>query len=363
MAVAWDIPLLEGYKFKILKNLWRGERGRFWSYASPGIAAELWRGRYDAVLVYGWGDISARLAIATARLANVPCMVTGDSSFIYDQECPWLKARVKKAVLGTVFRHIQAFCFTGPFNRVFYKNYGVSDEKLFFAPLAVDNQYFMRRAEAVRPRRNELRARYGIPADRTLLLFVGKLVPRKRPLDIVSVLRDLQPLFPNLGATWVGDGVLRPQLEEEIAKRGVNHAFVLGFKNQSELPDIYAMADTFVLPSWVDHLGLVTNEAMASGLPVIVSNRTGVWGPGGLVRDGETGFVYPAGDTRALTVAVRKLLHDPTLRQAMGKRATEVVEEFGLDRCADGILGALRFATRRDARCHDVAKHPQDGRD
>jgi glycosyltransferase involved in cell wall biosynthesis len=122
---------------------------------------------------------------------------------------------------------------------------------------------------------------------------------------------------------------------------------MLGFRNQSELPHLYAMSDIFVLPSWVDNMPLATNEAMASGLPVIVSNRTGVWGPGGLVREGETGFVYPAGDTEALSDAVRRLVADPALRQALGVRAAEVVQEFGLDRCVNGVLEALRFVVRR----------------
>ena len=347
LKVAWDRPLLEGYKFKTLKNLWPGPHGRFWSYASPGMVAELWRGRYDAVLVYGWGDLSACLALIAARVANLPCLLTGDSNGIYEKELPWLKARVKKAVLTRLFRKVQAFLVTGPFNRMFYETYGVTDDRLFFAPLAVDNGHFMRRAELARSHRDEIRARYGIPPDVVLLLFVGKLVPWKRPLDIVLTLKKLQPVFPSLGAAWVGEGELRGQLAAEIARHGVEHAYLLGFKNQSELPDLYAMADIFVLPSWVDNMPLVTNEAMASGLPVIASNRTGVCGPQGLVRHGETGFVYPAGNTEALSEAVRELVGDPGLRQTMGRHARQVVEEFGVGRCVDGIVEALRFAIGR----------------
>jgi glycosyltransferase involved in cell wall biosynthesis len=285
--------------------------------------------------------------MAVARLANIPCMITGDSNYIYEKDLPWLKAHVKNVVLRTLFQNINAFLVTGPFNRTFYENYGVSDGRFFFAPLPVDNEYFMQRAQLARARKSALRARYGIPSDILLLLFVGKLVPRKKPLDIVSVLKNLQPIFPNLGAAWVGDGELRLHLEAEIAKQGAKHAFPLGFKNQSELPELYAMSDIFVLPSWRDNMGLVSNEAMASGLPVIASNRTGVWGSGGLVREGETGYVYPAGDTGALSEAVRKLAADPGLRHAMGVRATEVVQEFGLDRCVNGVLEALSFIVRR----------------
>ncbi len=90
MTLAWDTPLLEGYKFKTLKNFGLGAPGKFWTYASPGIVEELWHGRYDAVLVHGWGDVSAWLSVMGARVANVPLMVTGDSNYIHDKENPRL---------------------------------------------------------------------------------------------------------------------------------------------------------------------------------------------------------------------------------------------------------------------------------
>ena len=133
VTVRWDTPVLEGYNFKILKNLWQGAPGKFWSYASPGIVPELWQGRYDAVLVHGRGDVSAWLALTTARFRNVPCLITGDSNYICDKGKPWPKACVKKAVLGTLFRRTKAFLVTGPFNRMFYEKYAVSNEKLFVA--------------------------------------------------------------------------------------------------------------------------------------------------------------------------------------------------------------------------------------
>lgn len=102
---------------------------------------------------------------------------------------------------------------------------------------------------------------------------------------------------------------------------------------------------------------LATNEAMACGLPAIVSNRTGVWGPGGMVREGETGFVHPAGDTEVLSQSVRKLLLDAELRCAMGRRATEVVQEFGIESCVRGIREALSFVVKRRAGKAEGRRH------
>ena len=347
VSVSWDVPLLDGYKHKTLKNYWPGTPRKSWTYICPGVIKDIRHNKYDAVLVYGWGDLTAWMALASARVRGVPCLITGDTVSFYDRDNSTLKAFLKKVVLKLLFRNIQAFLVTGRFNRAFYEDYGVPANKFFFVPLAVDNDYFARRAESARARKSELRARYGIPADMVLLLFSGKLISRKRPLDVLHALRSLQADFPNLGAVWVGDGELRPHLEDEIARNGVRHAYTLGFRNQSELPDLYAMSDIFVLPSMRDPMPLVTNEAMASGLPVVASDRTGVWGPSGLVRDGETGFVYPGGDAAALASAIRKLLVDGQLRDSMARRASEVVREFGFDQCVRGILGALKSVAHR----------------
>jgi len=186
----------------------------------------------------------------------------------------------------------------------------------------------------------------------TLLLFSGKLVARKRPQDILRALRFLQAEFPLLGCLFAGEGVLRQRLQEETSRHKIANAFFLGFRNQSELPRIYACADCLVLPSVAEPRGVVVNEAMASGLPVIVSDRTGVWGPGDIVRDGENGFVYPCGDVRALAEAIRKLVNDPDLRLRMGKRSFEIIQGFTYEKCAGGILKALDSVV--------AVRHPQE---
>jgi glycosyltransferase involved in cell wall biosynthesis len=89
---------------------------------------------------------------------------------------------------------------------------------------------------------------------------------------------------------------------------------------------------------------------MACGLPVIVSDSTGLWGPGDAVRHGENGFVYPSGNIEALSVAVCRLVLDRELRERMGKRSREIVTDFSVERAADGILQAAEFAYRNCAR-------------
>lgn len=348
LSFAWDIPLLEGYKYKILKNYWPGRMEGFFSCLNPGVVSELKAGAYDAVIVFGWGNLTAWLAFVSAQLAGIPWMLYGDSVSLYERENGWLKAKVKTALLASLFRKTAAFLVMGRFNQMFYESYGVSRSKCFPVPYPVDNDFFATAAEQGRQHREEIRATYGIPPNIVLLLFVGKLIPGKRPQDILAVLKHLQPSVPYLGAAFVGEGELRASLETETTKQDLKNVFFLGFKNQTELPEVYAMSDIFVLPSIRENWGLVTNEAMACGLPVVVTNRTGVSGDN--VKDGDNGFVYPAGKLGALEKIVHTLAVNPELRNHMGKRSLEIIQNYGYSQCVEGILKALE-RLRKASQC------------
>ncbi len=342
-VIAWDVPLLEGYRHKVLRNYGSERLGAFLRYATPEIVWELKRGRYDAVMVFGWGHAAAWLAFAGARWARIPFMLYGDSVPLYEGEIGGPKRLVKRLVLRRLFGRAGAFLATGTLNRLFYASYGVPAHKCFDVPLAVDNEFFRNTAENARKHRADLRASYGLKPDAVVILFVGKLVPGKRPRDLLAVLKNLQPDFPQLTVAFAGDGELRPYLEAEIARDSLKNAFLLGFVNQSKLPEVYALSDIFVMPSMFDNRGVVVNEAMACSLPVVVTDKTGVWGPGDIVVEGHNGFVYSAGDTDELTRLVRKLVVDSRLREEMGARSLEIVQRQGYNDCVNGILRALYF--------------------
>jgi len=341
VSFAWDIPMLEGYKYKFLTNLWPGRLRGFFSCLNPVVISEVRTGAYDAIIVFGWGHLTAWLAFAAAKFAGLPWMLYGDSVLLYQEENGRFKRLAKKIVLQQLFKYTGAFLVTGTFNRSFYEFYGAPSSKCFNVPLAVDNGLFIDGAKRARERRTEIRERYGIEPGAILILFVGKLIPRKRPQDLLAMLKNLQPNFPRLGVVFVGEGQLRLDLQACIAKEGLKNTFLLGFKNQTELPSIYAMSDVFALPSMNDPKPLVTNEAMACGLPVVVSHKTGVWGPGDIVRDGYNGFVYPCGDIGELARRVGTLAADATLREQMGGRSLEIIQSSGYEQCVGGILKAL----------------------
>jgi glycosyltransferase involved in cell wall biosynthesis len=352
ISFSWDIPLLEGYRYKELRNFWPGQLTGFFSCTNPGVIAELRKGDYDAVIVFGWGSLTAWLAFAGAKFAGIPWMLYGDTNVLQENRKNGLKALLRRALLTGLFGRTAAFLASGSFNRAFYESMGARAERCFAAPMGIDNESFMEAARAAQARRQEIRREYGIPPGLILMLFSGKLAPHKRPQDLLGVLEILHADFPRLGGMFVGDGVLRKILQEDAARRKIANVFFLGFKNQTELPQIYSCADCLVLTSSTDTRSVVVNEAMACGLPVIVSDRTGMWGPGDVVRHGENGFVYPCGDMGALALAVRKLATDPDLRRRMGNRSREIIQDFGQEKCVEGIVRAVNFVDRQK-RCGD----------
>jgi glycosyltransferase involved in cell wall biosynthesis len=127
------------------------------------------------------------------------------------------------------------------------------------------------------------------------------------------------------------------------ARYGLSRVVITGFVNQGEISRYYAAADVLVLPSSHEPWGLVLNEGMCFGLPVVASDAVGA--APDLVHSGENGFVYPAGDVSALADALRRLLADSAGRGRMGARSREIVAAFSYDTDVDGILRALRHVT------------------
>ena len=361
-TIAWDIPLLDGYQYEQLRSYGTAELRGFLKCTAPGIVSRIQRREHDAIIVFGWGNLTSWLVFAAAQKAGIPWMLYGDSNAIYECEKAWPKRIVRKFLLERLFRSTAAFLVTGTLNSRFYGSFDVSPDRCFSVPLAIDNEYFSRRADEGRQRREQIRASYGIPSNLLLLIFVGKLVPRKRPQDVLRALKTLQSRLPHLGVAFVGDGILRSSLESEAVRQSINNVFFLGFRNQAELPNIYAASDIFVLPSYHDPKPLVTNEAMACGLPVVASDRTGIWGLDDILKDGDNGFVYPCGDLGRLKEAIYRLAVDSGLRQHMGRQSFKIIQSFSYDQCVAGILKALSFVTHRQGgpECKPPTQ-PRDG--
>ncbi|SIO55305.1 Glycosyltransferase involved in cell wall bisynthesis [Singulisphaera sp. GP187] len=341
--IQWDIPLLDGYQHVILRNRSRSPRaGRFWGAFNPEIRTRLQTGGFDALVVHGWALATNWLAFRSSRALGLPVFLRGESNGL--SEPTGLRRLVKRTLLTRLFRSTAGFMAIGSLNRRFYRDYGVDEGRIFLAPYSVDNASFQEQDALLTPRRSELRAEESIPDGATVFLFCGKLSPVKRPLDLLEAFARL----PDVGRhrlIYAGDGVLRDAILRRAGALGLNNVRITGFLNQSELPRYYALADALVLPSSYEPWGLVVNEAMNFGLPVVVSDRLG--SAPDLVREGENGFVVPCGDVPALARRLEQLAGDRDQRIRMGERSRALIATWGIPQTADGYLEGLRTVVGR----------------
>jgi glycosyltransferase involved in cell wall biosynthesis len=177
-----------------------------------------------------------------------------------------------------------------------------------------------------------------------VFMFAGKFIPKKRPLDFVQAMAKLTRQNVTFEGLMVGDGPLRTQCEDAVRDTRARVRFA-GFLNQSAITSAYVVADVLVLPSdGGETWGLVVNEAMACGLPCIVSDKVGC-GPDLIARD-ETGVIYPLGDVDALAEAMSRVAVDPRALATMGARARKRIGGYSVDAAVDGVVGCLAtFAT------------------
>jgi glycosyltransferase involved in cell wall biosynthesis len=185
-----------------------------------------------------------------------------------------------------------------------------------------------------------MRERLGIPGDAVVFVFSAKLVERKDPMTLLRAFEAMQHR-PRAALLFLGDGVLREPMETFVRERGLEGVRFAGFVNQSELPKYYGVADVFVLPSTYEPRGAVINEAMACGLPVVVTDRCGSIGD--IVLDGENASIYPAGDAVALARITDALTGDAALRTRMSERSREIVGRWTFARGVEGVKDVLRW--------------------
>ena len=353
VEVVWDVPLLEGYRFLRVPNKSpMPGLGRFFGLINPGLWKLVREGEFDAVLVYGYAYLSYWIAIVAAKSASVPIILATDSVRLTSAFGGWWWKRfLKRPIIQFIYRHVaNTIAVPSTATRQFLRSLGVSEERMVLTHYTVNNEYFLYLSG--RANREAIRQTWKIPEGALVILYCAKLLPRKRPQDVIAAfahLRDLDPtLYDSTYLVLAGEGPLHQKLESEVKGRGLAPRIrFLGFVNQSNLPGVYASSDLFVLPSEHEPWGLVVNEAMACGLPVVVSDRVGARLD--LVVPGVTGEVYPVADTMALATTIQRLLSDPDQLNRMRDTARARLSTWTYREHVQGVVEAVARAAQKSA--------------
>ncbi|MDJ0652839.1 MAG: glycosyltransferase family 4 protein [Xanthomonadales bacterium] len=336
-TLRWDVDLLSGYDSQLLEN--RSPRpgtAHFFGFDNPECLEAVLEFSPDAVLFMAYRYWGLLLLIRALHSRGIPLLFRGDSHRLVDRHS-W-RSKTARRFIAAIFRQFAGCLYVGRANREYFTYHGVTDDRLFFSPHAVDNDRFLGARDGASERAARWRRELQIPDDAVLLLFAGKLTRKKRPTDLLAAFRGLDRRQCYL--LFVGSG----ELEQELKRESADHVRFLPFQNQTDMPAVYAMADLFVLPSFgrSETWGLAVNEAMCLGVPVVVSDHVGCHLD--LVQGRGTGWVFPAGDRLRLAETLKQAIDDGSLRQKSGTRASRLIRQYGYPQATQGLVEACAAA-------------------
>lgn len=335
----WDLPMLEGYKYKFLNNISKDPNVfNFLGCNTPEIKEIINDSNFDAFIVEGWFNRSFWQAIFACWRTKTPLLVRGDSNLI-SHGGSIFKRIIKYPIYNWFIPKFNAYLIVGKYAKEYFLHFGAKEETMFFAPHSVDNRFFSEGRNKYINKRNDIRKEFGIPHDAVVFVFVGALISRKRPHDFLFAIQKASKSNPRIWGLIVGDGPLKNELQEKATSSDIPIHFT-GFLNQTELPKAYAISDCLVNGSSVESWGLTINEAMASSLPAIVSNTVG--SAPDLVHPGETGRIFQCGNIDELSDAMISLASNAEDLKRMGEKAFNHIQEYSAQNTADGVVNAIK---------------------
>jgi glycosyltransferase involved in cell wall biosynthesis len=331
-AFEWDVDTTGGYAHDFLTNVARRPTvARFSGCDTPEIGGLLEKGGFDALLIMGWHLKSFLQGLFAAKRLRLPVMVRGDSQLATPRSK--VKMALKEIAYPGFLRLFDAALYVGQRSRAYYEHYRYPADRLFFSPHCVDSAWFTARSTG--NERTRLRSQLGIGPDAKVVLFAGKLVDFKRPLDVIEAAAVCAKMGTDVEVVVAGSGALGQAMTATAKRRGLR-LHMLGFCNQSKMPSAYAVCDALVLPSnGAETWGLVANEALACGRPIIISNACGC--AADLAADGHVGRAFPMGDVEALARAVTATLQT----RPRPDEIAEISGRFSIAAASDGVIAAM----------------------
>jgi glycosyltransferase involved in cell wall biosynthesis len=272
---------------------------------TPGIFRALASTRPEVVVVSGWSTFASQAATVWSRAKRIPYVLLVESHDL-GPRAGWRRA-VKGALVPRLVRGAAGVLVVGSAAAASVVARGASPARVRIFANTIDVARWIARAERLSPK----------PHDGVLVLSVGRDVPEKG-LDVLAA---------------------------ACAEAKVQLETIAGGASEAELAQRYVDADVFALLSRHEPWGVVVNEAAASGLPLVLTDRVGA--ARDLLRDGKNGYLVPADDTAAAAEALRKLAASPDLRRQMGERSRELVRPWGYEPSVENFVAAVREARAR----------------
>ena len=340
-TVKWDMPLLDGYDHTFIPNFSRSKSvsNRFLDVINPGLFKYILKEPSKVIVVNGWTYFSVLLTIITARLAGKKVWLRAENPLHHEYYKSKKVIFLKRIILQYgLFKMVDKFLYIGSKNKEFFKFYGATEDQLIFTPYSVNNSFFNKQYIEYRKHKEELLQELNLPLNKKVILFSGKYINQKRPLDLIKSFKDMK--YKDAVLVMVGEGELRKEMEIYIRERKIENVILTGFVNQSAISKYYSVADVFVMCSGIPETwGLSVNEAMNFAVPVIVSKTCGC--SFDLVVEGKNGFTFNEGDLEALTSYLDRSLTNEAFLKNAGTMSKEIISKYNYNVTVNNLYSAM----------------------
>ncbi len=300
-TIQWDIPLLEGYEYTFVPNISKKPSTKhFKGIQNPQLQQEIENWKADALLVYGW-SFKSHLTIMRYFKGRIPVFFRGDSTLL--NERAGLKKIARRIFLRWVYHYVDTAFYVGSYNKTYFIAHGLKEQQLIYVPHVIDNERYSQLSPVQELELKKLRKDIGIEGAKNVFLFVGKFIDVKNVFLLLDAFRS-DNLLKEVPLLIVGEGHYEKKLK--IIAQGEKNIHFLPFQNQATMPMIYRLGTVLILPSKSETWGLAVNEAIASGLAVVLSSQVGCAPE--MVREEINGYIFGSEDLPSLKNKLKKAL-------------------------------------------------------
>lgn len=291
------------------------------------IENKLKKEKFEHILILGWNNLHYLKSFYYALKLNIKIILRVETNL--KSQVNILKKIIKFIFLRFLFKNITYFLSIGKLNRQFYLSHNIHQKKIFPAPYFVDNKFF-----SLKITKNNIKKKFRLE-DKKIILFVGKLIDRKNPIEFLKLAKQYQTKA-KYHFIIIGDGYLKKDCKNFIKKNRLENVSLKGFVNQRELRKYYKMSDLMIVTSLYETWGLVINEAFCFQVPVICTSKCGA--AKDLIINGKTGYTYKSGNLNQLKNRLKSILNDKKLRKKMSLNIKNHIKKYSIVKTVESLL-------------------------
>jgi len=305
------------------------------------VAVRTWKWldilRPDVLIIGGYDHIACWATLLWARMHKKK-IIFWSSSNEDDHKRVFYKESVKKHFI----KKCNAYNVYGTKSRDYLLRLGAKKDRIFILGNNTDNSFYYNETMTWREKRNILSQGYGIPPNN--FLYIGRFSPEKNIFHLLDAYKRIRN-NNNWGLILVGNGLQKTDIEDYINKNHIRNVFMPGFKQKDDIPRFFAVSDVLILPSISETWGLVVNEAMAAGLPVLVSKKCGCYPD--IVKDNVNGFGFDPYDGTELYDLMKEIVDSRYDLRHMGEMSLELIREYTPRTAANVVAETIEYVLQK----------------